>query len=232
MPRASVGLGMGFCLALSCLDGCSGSVGRELGGGPIVQQQRVATAPQAFRKVAVIPFYPAETLGAPAAGSPPAPGTPAPPARWEIAAMISNFVAESLSAEGISVVGPNDVELAFTGEGHPVPRLDPRAAVQLSQRSFDASAVVLGKVLRYQEREGGSAGATRPAGAGFEVSLYEVPTGRRLWSGRFNEVQQSPTANIFRARQYPGGGTRWLSAAEFARWGASQLVQAMTAPGP
>jgi hypothetical protein len=124
------------------------------------------------------------------------------------------------------------VELAFTGEGHPVPRLDPRAAVQLSQKSFDASAVVLGKVLRYREREGGSAGATQPAGAGFEASLYEVPTGRRLWTGRFNEVQQSPTANIFRARQYPGGGTRWLSATEFARWGAGELVKAMTAPGP
>ena len=229
MPRASAGLGIGLCIGLLGLGGCSGTASRELGGGPIVKQQRLAAAPQAFRKVAVIPFYPAETLGRPATASP---DQPAPPARWEIAAMISNFVAESLSAQGISVVGPNDVELAFTGEGHPVPRLDPRAAVQLSQQSFDASAVVLGRVLRYQEREGGSAGATRPAGAGFEASLYEVPTGRRLWTGRFDEVQQSLTGNVFRARQYPGGGTRWLSATEFARWGAGELVKAMTAPGP
>jgi len=229
MPRASVGLGIRLGVALLCLDGCSGTAGRELGGGPVIKQQRMGTAPQALRKVAVIPFYPSETLGRPPLGSPDA---PTPPARWEIAAMISNFVAESLSAQGITVVGPSDVELAFTGEGHPVPRLDPRAAVQLSQQSFDASAVLLGKVLRFQEREGGSAGATRPAGAGFEASLYEVPTGRRLWTGRFDEVQQSLTGNVFRARQYPGGGTRWLSATEFARWGASELVKAMTAPGP
>ncbi len=229
MPHVTAILGLTLIAAALAAAGCQTGAGRQLAGGPVVKEQRLAVAPEAFRKVAVIPFYPAETLGQTVSTSPDA---PPPPARWEVAALVSNLVAEALASEGVPVVGPSDVELAFTGEGHAVPRLDPRAAVQLSQRGFDASGVVLGKVLRYQEREGGGAGATRPAGAGFEVSLYEVPTGRRLWTGRFDEVQQSLTGNVFRAREYPGGGTRWLTAAEFARWGASQVVKAMLAPGP
>ncbi len=227
MAHATALLGLALATALAAA-GCQTGAGRELGGGPVVRQQRLAAAPQAFRKLAVIPFYPAETLGRSASTTR---GAPPPPARWEVAALVSNFVAQALATEGVPVVAPSDVELAFTGEGHAVPRLDPQAAVQLSQRSFDASGVLLGKVLRYQEREGGSAGATRPAAVAFEVSLYEVPTGRRLWTGRFDEVQQSLTGNVFRARAYPGGGTRWLSAAEFARWGASEVAKAMLAPG-
>ena len=53
--------------------------------------------------------------------------------------------------------------------------------------------------------------------------------GRRLWNGRFDETQQSMTANIFRAREYPGGGMRWLTAAELARWGAGKVVESLAA---
>jgi len=37
------------------------------------------------------------------------------------------------------------------------------------------------------------------------------------------------TGNVLRARQYPGGGARWLSASELARWGAQRAVQRMAA---
>lgn len=224
MPRPSVVLPLGLVL-LAGAGGCRGGAATEIAGGPIVREQRLASSPGVLRKLAVIPFYPAETLGQ----SPPSrPSTP-PPSRWEAAALVTNFVAEALGARGLRVVGPSDVELAFTGEGHAVPRLDPVAAAQLSARSFAATGVLLGRVMRYREREGGAAGATRPASVAFEVSLHEVPSGRRLWTGRFDETQQSLTANVFRARNYPGGGARWLTAAEFARWGAGQVVDAMRA---
>ena len=62
-----------------------------------------------------------------------------------------------------------------------------------------------------------------------EVTVYEAPTARRLWTGRFDETQQAITEAILRARQYPGGGTRWLSAPEFARWGADEVAKSITA---
>ena len=98
-----------------------------------------------------------------------------------------------------------------------------------ARSDFGATAVVLGRVLRYREREGSAAGSTRPASVSFEVTIYEAPTARRLWTGRFDETQQAITEAILRARQYPGGGTRWLSAAEFARWGADEVAKSIVA---
>jgi hypothetical protein len=89
---------------------------------------------------------------------------------------------------------------------------------------------VLGKLLRWREREGSAAGSTRPASVAFEVSLYEAPSARKLWTGRFDETQQAITEAILRARQYPGGGTRWLTAQEFARWGADEAAKAIMTP--
>ncbi len=212
---------------------------------PVVrQQQKLSASHEALRKIAVMPFYPAESLGDSAAprSAVPVPGQPGATieasgagqekvlSRWEVAAHVSNFMASALAERGISVVTPNDVELAFTGAGRPVPRLDPRLAAELSSTSFDASGVLLGRALRYRERGGGAGGATSPASVAFTVSLHDVPSGRRLWSGRFDETQKSLTADVFRARQYPGGGTRWLSASEFARWGASQVATSLVGP--
>jgi len=218
-----------LCLAASAplAGGCRSGAATGLGGGPVVRQERISGEANALGKVAVIPFYPAETLeAAPAQGGG---GEPVPKARWEIAALVSNQVSEALVTEGVPVVAPSDVELAFVGEGHPVPRLDPLAAARLAGGSFGATSVLLGKVVRYREREGGAAGSIRPASVAFEVSLHHVPSGRRLWTGRFDETQQSLTANVFRARQYPGGGTRWLSASEFAHWGAAEVVRSLVA---
>ena len=35
------------------------------------------------------------------------------------------------------------------------------------------------------------------------------------------------SANPLLARKYPGGGTRWLSAAELTRWGADEIVRTL-----
>jgi hypothetical protein len=212
-------------LALLAVAGvaCSTRSPLRIRPGPVVQEQRLGISREALQKIAVVPFWPTERVGR----LEPVPGGASPPTRWEIAALIGNFVAEAIAGWGTTVIPPNDVELAFAGEGHPVPRLDARASADLAGRSFGAVGVVLGRVTRYREREGSAAGATVPASVAFEVTLHEVPTGRRLWTGRFDETQQSITASVMRARQYPGGGTRWLSAAEFARWGAEEVAKSM-----
>jgi hypothetical protein len=190
--------------------------------GPVIKAQRMGVTRGALQKVAVIPFYPDERLQS--GGEP---GKPGATAAWEIAAVVGNFMSEALAAQGIAVVPPSDVETAFNGAGSPVPRLDPRAATQLAAHSFGATGVVLGRVLRYRERPATSMGDTGGASVAFEVSLYEVQGGRRLWTGRFDETQSTITGNILRASGYPGGGTRWLSAADFARWGADEAAKSM-----
>ena len=135
---------------------------------------------------------------------------------------------DALVARGVNVIPPSDLEGAFANQGDAVPRLNPRATAERANQDFGATAVAIGMVTRWREREGSSAGAKQAASIAFEISLHEAPSGRRLWTGRFDETQQSMTASIFRARQYPGGGTRWLAAEEFARWGAEEVAKSMT----
>jgi hypothetical protein len=173
-----------------------------------------------MQKVAVMPFYP-EAPSARSVGG----GTGA--VSWESAALVSSYFYEALVAQGVTAIAPSDLEVAFMGLGLPVPRLDPKTAAERAASDFGATAVVLGRVTRWREREGSAAGATRPASVAFEVSLHQAPMGRRLWTGRFDETQKSITEAILRARQYPGGGIRWLSTEEFARWGAEEVAKSM-----
>jgi len=59
------------------------------------------------------------------------------------------------------------------------------------------------------------------------LTLYSAPDALRVWSARFDETQQSLSANVARARKYPGRGTRWLTAAELARWGIENAIAAV-----
>jgi hypothetical protein len=220
--RATVGGLVGVLGALACaLTACESRSPLRIRPGPVVPAQSFGPAAEALRKVAVVPFYPL----APST----APGSSTAGTSWEDAALVAGFLSEALAGQGIPVVSPNDVEIAFTGHGQPVPRLDPQATAARCAGDFGATGVVLGRVLRFREREGSAAGTTRPASVAFELTLYQAPTARKLWVGRFDETQQAITEAILRTRQYPGGGTRWLTAAELARWGAGEAAKAMVA---
>jgi hypothetical protein len=223
-----VPLALVFLVALS-LAGCETRTPLRIRPGPVVPSQDRGLTPDALKKLAVVPFYPVVT--SPASVPPPGSGNgDGPKTSWADAALVTGYLADALTAQGVPVVAPNDVELAFTSQGQPLPRLDPEATAVRCAHDFGATAVVLGKLLRWREREGSAAGSTRPASVAFEVSVYEAPTARKLWTGRFDETQQAITEAVLRARQYPGGGTRWLSAQEFARWGADEVAKAIMTP--
>jgi hypothetical protein len=216
------------CLALVLIAAAAGIAACEtrtpmrIRPGPVVDSSTIARSSEFMGKVAVMPFYPVTASGTSIGGSP-------QQVTWENAALISGYFAESLAAQGISVIPASDLEQAFAAQGQPVPRLDARTAALRAHEDYGATAVVIGKVSRWRERQGGAAGAAGPASVAFEVALHQAPTGRRLWTGRFDETQQSITQNILRARQYPGAGTHWMTAGEFARWGAAEVARSMNA---
>jgi hypothetical protein len=45
--------------------------------------------------------------------------------------------------------------------------------------------------------------------------------------GEFDRTQQSLLENVLLTPRYPGGGTRWLTAGEFAQFGAGELAAAL-----
>ncbi len=211
LRAAGVCRGVGLLCALALL-AC-------VGPAPIVEHHSYALAPGLLEKVAVVPFYPRPTLErSTQPGSVSAKGA---------ADLVSRFMTEALEAGGVRVVAPSDLVIAFEGEGQVLPRTDVASTAQLAARDFGATAVLLGEVLRYREREGGAIGARRPASVWFEVTLYTAPDGQRIFSARFQQTQPPLTDNPLLVRQYPGAGTRFLTAAELARWGAEQIVAAL-----
>jgi hypothetical protein len=83
---------------------------------------------------------------------------------------------------------------------------------------------VLGHVSRFREREGGASGALRPASVGFEFTVHAAPGGATHYVARFDHTQAALSADLFMGLRYPGSGSRWLSAAELARWGAGHAI--------
>ena len=136
-------------------------------------------------------------------------------------------MSEAVASRGFAIIPESDVQTAFAGHGQVTPRSDPIAAARLVASQFGAGAVLLGTVTRYREREGSAYGSMAPASVDFEVTLYEAPSGRRIWRGQFEQTQQTATANFFTSVRYPKGGTRFLSVAELTRWGAELLANAL-----
>jgi hypothetical protein len=221
VPRLRPGLASRL-LALGLLAAVAACAQAGIGPRPVVVEQPIHVPTASLGRIAVMPFYPTRELGR---GLPP--GSPVGAA--DAAELVSTFVTDALRARGFAVVPPSDLLAAFVAEGRPLPRLDPREAGALAARQFGASAVLLGKVYRYREREGQAYGARRPASVGFELALHEAPGGRKLWTSRFDETQQPLTEDLFNVQRYPGGGRRWLTAAELARWGADGAAQALAA---
>lgn len=134
--------------------------------------------------------------------------------------LVSRYFAEALAARGVEVVVPEDVAAALSGA-------DPSQRVgALLHEKRGADAVLLGDVTRWEERQGEAYGAMEPAAVGFAVTLQGAD-GRTLWSAEFDERQQPLGDNVLRAGQYPGGGSRWLTVEELARWGAQETVRAL-----
>ena len=107
---------------------------------PVVKQQTFSAAAGSLRVVAVMPFSPSPDLRFDTIDGGPQPE--------EIATLVTTFFAEALMAQGIRIVTPSDIELAYSNAGRAVQRRDPRAAAELVTPEFGATSLVLGQVSR------------------------------------------------------------------------------------
>jgi lipoprotein-anchoring transpeptidase ErfK/SrfK len=184
---------------------------------PVVQSQALKMPPGTLKKVAVIPFSYKDTLPKYSGKNGTSPDT--------AAELVTRFLTDALAKRGITVIPASDFETAFTARGLQPTDLNPRTAAALAAREFGATAILIGEVSRYRDRVGESFGATTAASVAFNTTLYTAPAVQRVWSSKFDETQRALSENIVNARRYPGGGTRWLTAAELAQWGAESTVE-------
>ena len=186
---------------------------------PVVKQQTFSASAGSIERVALVPFYPRPDLERSLAGQ--------ELSAEEVAALVTGFFGDALAAEGVHVIPASDLESAFSNQGRATPRRDPRAAAERAAGDFGATSVVLGEVYRWRERSGEALGTDRPASVGYQMSLHQAPSGRRLWNSRFDETQRPLSDDVRNLGRYPGGGSRWLTAAELARWGAAAAAQSL-----
>ncbi len=198
-------------LGLLLLAGCASTIRRQ--SFPALQER-----PANLARVAVAPFDLA----------PNAVRADVSPA---VADLVARQLAEELAARGLEVIPPEDVAQALEAAGIAAAAANPSATAELVARQFGATALVLGHVTRYLDREGQRLGAKAPASAGFEATLLRAPEGERLWTGVFDETQQPLTDNVFNMFRYPGAGTRWLTGHELVQWGAQAMAGALAELG-
>lgn len=174
-------------------------------------------------RVAVMPFRPQSGLARTTSRS----GMPA----WEAADLVTRFVSEAVAERGVAVASSRQVEAVLVEAGWVPLDVDPATAAPVVARVLGASALLVGEVARYRERVGGDRGAVASASVAFDLTLHEAPSGRKLWTARFDQTQSDFAGNPLTASRYPGGGTRFLTAAELARWGAELAANAMPLVG-
>jgi len=154
---------------------------------------------------------------------------PAPPrakgySAAEATTLVSRYFAEALMQRGLEVVTHEDIARMLANLSSVPDRIVPRQIAQLAHSEFGVDAVLLGKVSRFRNRTGGVGSADDPSSVWFEISLYSAPGAEKLWAGAFKQTQKPFTENVLQTSRYPGGGMRWLSAEELARWGAEETA--------
>ncbi len=185
---------------------------------PVVQNQTMRVPDGAMKRIAVIPFTHRDRMRTATAMA----------VSPEMAAeLVTRFITEAMAKRGIQVIPASDLVTAFNAQGLKPFDINPRTAAELAASKFGATAIMMGRVLRYREREGESFGSTSAASVAFELTVYTAPVARRVHSSQFDETQRPLSEHIVNARRYPGGGMRWLTAAELARWGAESAVAAL-----
>jgi hypothetical protein len=203
--------------AMLALVGCSG-----VRPAPVVRCQTLKIPQGGLKRIAVLPFSYRDTMR---------PSSDAGATSPEIAAvLVARFLTEAMAKRGIDVIPASDLSTALAAQGLKPMDINPRTAAAVAATKFGATAIMVGQVSRYRERKGEKFGSTGAASVAFNVKTYITDPVQRVWSCQFDETQRALSENIVNARRYPGGGTRWLTAAELAQWGAESAVDTLPSP--
>ena len=186
---------------------------------PVVQNQTLRIPPGTLKKVAMVPFSYKDTL-LKYSGE----GSASP----EIAAeLVARFMTDAMAKRGIRVIPASDLATALNAQGVRPGDMNPRTAAELAARKFGATAIMMGQVTRYRERGGERFGTSTAASVAFNATIYTASPVQRIWSSQFDETQRPLSEDMGNARRYPGGGSRWLTAAELAQWGARSAADTL-----
>jgi hypothetical protein len=130
---------------------------------------------------------------------------------------------------GYSLVSPGQERGAFSEilDSDRGLKLDALGMVQEIGKAFDADGVLVGRIYRWQEREGTDYAVSRPASVAFNLLLIRPSDGAILWRGRFDKTQQSLSENLFDMSTFLHGGGRWMTVRKLALMGLDETMARM-----
>lgn len=92
-------------------------------------------------------------------------------------------------------------------------------------RALGADAVLAGYVHQFRDREGTDYSVALPSSVAFHLDMIRVADGRIVWSGQFNETQQSLSEDLFQLGKFLKRKGRWISVEDLAVYGLEQILR-------
>ncbi|OGP89731.1 MAG: hypothetical protein A2156_00800 [Deltaproteobacteria bacterium RBG_16_48_10] len=97
-------------------------------------------------------------------------------------------------------------------------------------KEMNADFVMVAILFRFEERIGSSLGVEKPASVAFDLHLFRLRDGARVWDGKFDETQKPLFDNLLQTGSFIRRKAQWLSAAELAEVGMEERLKKL--PGP
>jgi len=91
-------------------------------------------------------------------------------------------------------------------------------------KQVGCDGVMTTMVRRYQQRQGTEYAVDDPASAEFTMTLLHAGTGRVLWTGDFQETQESFLDNILTYEKMQSRGFKWVSVEQLMEQGISERL--------
>jgi len=108
--------------------------------------------------------------------------------------------------------------------------LSERKLLVMVGSELGADAILAGKVYRFIERDGTDYSIKSPASVAFDMMLIRVSDGRTMWTGHFDETQQSLFENIYQWGSFVKRKGKWITAEQLAIDGLNSMFRTFPKP--
>ncbi len=133
---------------------------------------------------------------------------------------LDSVITEALNGSEVErIIGPSQVEtlLAEVAGGN-------LGMMRAVGAKVNCDTVLYTTVQRFKQRMGGEYAVDSPASAAFEMRLIDANSGTALWTGTFNETQESLLNNLFSFDKAQSRGFKWITVEELVRQGAHERL--------
>ena len=141
--------------------------------------------------------------------------------------LVANQFRYHLSERGFIVVDPETTGKAVSeaSEGE-----RPKYSVDLAARvgrELEADAVIIGSVMRFEDRIGGKIAVGKPASVAFSVAVVDPLASRIIWKAKFEKTQKALFDNVLDYKTFFKGGMVWQRADQLSDLGVVNTLDQM-----